>query len=119
MDKILEEDTFAYEEEMQPLFGLDIISLVREKAKTLTELRNLEINVEIVEQSVLWDESNILLKTDFKALGLDNEIMMVAYITKNLYDKKCKVELDKITIEHKKDKIEIIDLLIRFKTQGE
>lgn len=119
MDNMLEEDSFSYEDEMQSLFGLDIISLVREKAKALTELRNLEINVEIVEQSVLWDESNILLKTDFKALGLDNEIMMVAYITKNLYDRKCKVELDKITIEHKKDKIEIIDLLIRFKTQGE
>ena len=111
-------DIFSVEE-MQSLLDLDLKSLIKEKAKRLVELRNLEINMLIIEQDVLWNKTNLLLQTNFKSLGLmDNEIMK-AYVAKKVYDDECQAELDKVTIENKKDIIGIIDLIIQLRFKGE
>ena len=115
----LKEEIFSFEEDILPLFDLDLKSLIEQKAKGLTELRNLEMYLLFSKQSVSWDRANMLLSTDFKRLCSAEEEMRKAYLTKKLYDEACEIELDEKTIEYKKDRIGIIDLIIQLRFKGE
>ena len=107
------ENTTAEDVRYPVLFYMSLKGLINAKSTALFELRTLEKDLLNLEHDYLTQESEILLRTDFKELGLTNEKMRKAYLNDQLFDEKCDIDIAKGNIESKKDTIEIINHLIK------
>ena len=85
------------------LFDSNAETLIRKKDYELIQLTELETRL-------IQKESEILLNTDFKELGLTNEKMRQAYVNQET------IELKEQIKEHK-NRITIIDDLIKLRLQ--
>ena len=82
------------------LFDYDIMELIQNK--DVVQFRLTELEIEYKKQ-----EGELLLNTDFKALGLTNEKQRTAYVTNALIDLKESIELHKNSLNIVNDLIKL------------
>ena len=73
---------------MKTIFEMNAEELIRNKDMVL-------FNLNQVQHDYLQKESDLLLNTDFKELGLTNEKMRTAYVNKELADLKFSIDAHK------------------------
>ena len=82
------------------LFDYDCEELIRNK--DVVQFRLTELEIEFKKQ-----EAELLLNTDFKALGLTNDKQRTAYVTNALIDLKESIELHKNSLNIVNDLIKL------------
>ena len=96
-------------------FEMTALELIQLKKLHLDDLRSKYYDVITKERQIKNGENNVLLKTDFKSLGLTNEKQRTAYVQES--SSKDRFELDQLKYEYKQqeDIIEILNDLIKLR----
>ena len=96
-------------------YDMDALQLIQLKEMRLTELRSKYYDLITKEREIKNGENNVLLKTDFKSLGLTNEKQRTAYVQD--VSAKDRFQLDQLRYELKlqEDDLEILNDLIKLR----
>ena len=112
---VVNEENIITNEYYPVLFKLGLKALIRTKSNELIMLRDFERVLLDIKLELAEKERKLILTTNFKELGLTNEKMRNAYVNEQLNDIKVKIDAQNLRIASKKDDIEIINDLIKFK----
>ena len=102
-------------------FEFNCLQLIQLKELRIESLRSKYYKVITKENEIKNTESNLLLKTDFKELGLTNEKQRTAFINDALSKPKFELNQLKYELKQEEDALTIINDLIslRLKEIGE
>ena len=88
------------------------MDLIETKKLLLQRINNKKAIILTKNLTIRFEESKLLLETDFKALGLTNEKQLNAYITKQLHQQKADYEWAKYDLTVLENELELINDLI-------
>ena len=99
------------------IYDMEAKDPIQLKEMRLRELRSVYYKLLMKEREIKNGENNVLLKTDFKSLGLTNEKQRTAYVQEA--SAKDRFELDHLKYELKlqEDDLEILNDLIKLRLQ--
>lgn len=99
------------------IYDMEAKDLIQLKEMRLRELRSVYYKLLMKEREIKNGENNVLLKTDFKSLGLTNEKQRTAYVQEA--SAKDRFELDHLRYEYKQqeDDLVILNDLIKLRLQ--
>ena len=90
------------------IYDMEAKDLIQLKEMRLRELRSVYYKLLMKEREIKNGENNVLLKTDFKSLGLTNEKQRTAYVQEA--SAKDRFELDHLRYEYKQQEDDLVIL---------
>lgn len=98
-------------------FELDGEELIKAKLRALILLNEMELELIEANWNLNEKENNLILNTNFKELGLNNEKMRNAHVNEQLRQFKQGIEIKKQQIKAKKYEIGIIKDLLKLRSE--